>query len=62
MFTLLAAVAAGSCSTITTAPDTLCQLPRPTAALNDTEPTRLAQLSAAKAWDRQCTVSGWIAR
>ena len=44
----------------TIAPDTLCQHPRPRAALNDTLGTRTAQAKAAKLWDSRCTVRGWV--
>jgi hypothetical protein len=43
-------------------PDTLCQTPRPRAALNDTAPTKAAQAKAAKLWDSRCTVRGWVTR
>jgi hypothetical protein len=46
----------------TMAPDTLCQLPRPLAAVNDTLDTRAAQAKAAKLWDSRCTVRGWVTR
>jgi hypothetical protein len=42
----------------TVTPDTLCQAPRPHAALNDTLGTRTAQAKAAKLWDSRCTVRG----
>jgi hypothetical protein len=40
----------------------LCQTPRPRAALNDTEGTRVARAKAAKLWDARCTVRGWVTR
>ena len=40
--------------------DTLCQLPRPAAYINDTIATITAQRRAAAVWDRQCTVLGWV--
>jgi hypothetical protein len=39
-------------------PDTLCQLPRPRANINDTITTRDSQAEAAKVWDRKCTLLG----
>jgi len=38
--------------------DTLCQLPRPRAALNDTKDTRASQAAAGKIWDQRCTLVG----
>jgi hypothetical protein len=55
-------IAALSGCSVTVAPDTLCQLPRPVAALNDTDVTRTRQAKAAKAWDTHCTVRGWLTR
>jgi hypothetical protein len=40
------------------APDTLCLLPRPKAAINDTVGTREGQRKAAEVWDRRCTLLG----
>jgi hypothetical protein len=39
-------------------PDTLCQIPRPTASINDTATTRDRQAKAAAVWDRKCTLLG----
>ena len=41
-------------------PDTLCQLPRPRASLNDTPSTQASQASAGMIWDSRCTlIGGW---
>jgi hypothetical protein len=56
---IMLAVALGGC---TVAPDTLCQLPRPVASVNDTAPTFATQWRAAKACDSRCTVRGWVTR
>jgi hypothetical protein len=56
---VLAAVLLPGCA-VSVPADTLCQLPRPRAAMNDTAETRASQAGAAKMWDRQCTVSGWV--
>ncbi len=45
------------------APDTLCRMPRPAAAINDTAGTREAQRAAAAVWDSRCTLAGaWRAK
>jgi hypothetical protein len=44
----------------TVAPDTLCRIPRPRAALVDSADTIASQAEAAKVWDRHCTAVGWI--
>jgi hypothetical protein len=56
---IVLAVAFSGC---TVAGDSLCQAPRPRAALNDTAGTRMAQEKAGKLWDSRCTVRGWVDR
>jgi hypothetical protein len=56
---VLAAIFLSGCSM---APDTLCQLPRPRAALADTADTISRQKAAAAAWDSRWTVRGWVER
>jgi hypothetical protein len=44
--------------TVTWRPDTLCQLPRPSAQVGDTKATQDGQAKAAAMWDRRCTLMG----
>jgi hypothetical protein len=47
----------GGC-TVAVQPDTLCQLPRPSARQLDTKGTQASQAKAAALWDSRCTLVG----